>query len=60
MVMGRRYLRYESLDAFLTDAEYIAGVETKQLGRPLGVLAPPRRDNSAARIFNLTNTFSHT
>lgn len=31
-VIGRRYLRYESLDAFLTDAEYIAGVETKQLG----------------------------
>ena len=31
-VAGRRCLRFESLDAVLRDAEYLACVETKQLG----------------------------
>ncbi|MCY2978903.1 MAG: DUF1569 domain-containing protein [Planctomycetota bacterium] len=32
MVMGRRCLRFESLDAVLADAEHLAAVESKQLG----------------------------
>ena len=31
-VTGRRCLRFESLDAVLADAEYLASVETKRLG----------------------------
>lgn len=61
-VTGRRQLRFESLDAVLADAEYLASVPTRQLGNwslgsnsSLDIRLLPRRGAAVLKFPLTTN-----